>query len=91
MKVSEILFEAARLMNDSISSGCCSAVNTAASNEDYILYEQAFDYLAMFEPSNCKKWSYWFGETRLRGTDKNVHVRVMALLFAAALAEAEGN
>jgi len=93
MTVSGLLFEAARLVEESYDEragcwACCDAINYVAVHNDVRVdvYWAARDYFsAMFEPK--KYWVFWFGELN---SSSNAQRRILALYFAAHAAKSEG-
>ncbi len=60
--------------------GCCRALLYARAPK------QAWEYMYIFYDDSCLN-AYWFGAP----TKENYGVRILALGFAAAIAESEGN
>lgn len=92
MTVSGLLFEAARLVEESYDEragcwACCDAINYAAVHNDVRVdvYLGAKNYFAaMFKPKSDKV--FWFGDVE----PKNAQRRILALYFAAHIAYSEG-
>lgn len=94
MKPSEALLEAVDHLKD--AGCCCGAIGDVTfSDERYstlgwhkcaLLERKAREYFNLFKPDDASIFDFWFG---LSG--ENLELRALALTFAAAIAESEGN
>lgn len=94
MKASELLTKAAIYLerdHDSafVHLGCCDALNKTwyEDNPTHGSYSDAVAYLQIMRPTTSHAGEYWYGEPCETPATQE---RVLALLFAAAIAESEG-
>ena len=83
----EIFHPNFRYSCDAIGVAAGYFMNFASTDDELNLYLSAKKYYAeLFMPMCAWSDQAWFGEI----TDKNRNVRIVALCFAAAIAESEG-
>jgi len=91
MKSSKILLRAAELIeyeDYEFHKGCCHAIRIASQNR-FREYDTAMWYFWYLAPKRLYSTrQYWFGNLQKK---KNQNRRELALMFAAAIAESEGN
>lgn len=87
MKLSEIFERAAQLVNDDEVSFCCIAIDRFFSYFTDEHYEAKERFEALFYEGQRDIDGGWFGGIR---HPQNQRARVLALLFAAAIARSEG-
>lgn len=87
MKASKVLREAAKRIDRRADLFCCCAIDwVGGSSTEFIsARDKAREYFSMFKPEGLSM--FWFGDDN----PSNRHARVMALLFAAEVAKADGN
>jgi hypothetical protein len=82
MKASKVLRIAAQRIERGLNVLGCPAVNRIQRDSD-----KAMHYFNLFKPPRIHHNSVWFGDWLIQ---ENQDCRVLALCFAAAIAESEG-
>lgn len=86
MKMSEIFERAAEVVDSMYMGGCCGALSHVDDSDN-----AHYNYFKLlFKPRNVSEEGFWFATGGVAQFPESRAPRVLALLFAAAIARSEG-